>query len=63
MFTPAVIFLMIANTLAASGAIFAAWQISSLEVGRKRQLTDVKSLGNNAREAVLVEDRALRKAA
>ena len=63
MFTPAVIFLMIANTMAASGAIFAAWQIASLEGGRKQQTNEFNRLANNTGEAVLDEDRALLKAA
>jgi hypothetical protein len=39
MFTPAVISLMIANSMAAAGAIFAAWQISAFETARRRQST------------------------
>jgi len=36
MFTPALISLMIANSMAAAGAIFAAWQISAFEITRRR---------------------------
>ena len=63
MFTPAIVFLMIANTMAASGAIFAAWQISSLELGRKQQPTEAKRSDDAAGEAIRIEDRALAKAA
>lgn len=63
MFTSAVIFLMLANTMAASGTVIAAWQISSFEVGRKQQLTDAKRSEDAAGEAGLAKDRALRKAA
>jgi hypothetical protein len=63
MFTPAVIFLTIANTLAASGAIFAAWQISFFELGRKQQPTEATASGNAAEQTGPVEDRELRHAA
>jgi hypothetical protein len=61
-FTPAVIFLMIANTIAASAALFATWQISSFEVGRNQQLEDNRS-EDAAAQAGRVQDRAFVKAA
>jgi hypothetical protein len=60
MFTLAIGLLMIANTLAASGAIFAARQISFLEPAGSDQ---AKRSDDAAREASRVEDRALAKAA
>jgi len=39
MYTPAIVLLMMANTIAASGAILVAWQISHLERGREQQPT------------------------
>jgi hypothetical protein len=62
-FTPAVIFLMIANTIAASAALFATWQISSFEVGRNQQLEDNRSEEDAAAQAGRVQDRAFGKAA
>jgi hypothetical protein len=63
MFTPAVIFLTMANTFAASGAIFAAWQISSFGLGRKQQLTEATRSERAAEETGAVEDREFRHAA
>ena len=39
MLAPMVISLMIANVTAATGAYFAAWQISALEIPRRRPST------------------------
>jgi hypothetical protein len=39
---------MIANTLAASGGIFAAWQISVFEAAPGRHLTEAKTPENTA---------------
>jgi hypothetical protein len=63
MFTPAVIFLTIANAMAASGAIFAAWQISFFESGPKQQPTEATRSESAAEETGPVEDRGLRHAA
>jgi hypothetical protein len=63
MFTPTVIFLTIANTMAASGAIFAAWQISSLGLHRKQQPTEATRPESAAEESGPVEDGRLRQAA
>jgi len=62
MFTPGVIFLMMANGIAAAGAILAARQISIFDVSRK-QLTEAKRSEDAAGEAGLVEDRGFRNAA
>jgi hypothetical protein len=63
MLTPAIVFLMITNSLTASGAIFTAWQISCLSLGRKQQPTNAKRSDDTARGTGDVEDRALEKAA
>jgi hypothetical protein len=63
MFTPGVIFLTIANAVAASGAIFAAWQISYFELGPKQQPREGTRSDNAAEETGPVEDRELRLAA
>jgi hypothetical protein len=63
MFTPAIIFLTIANAMAASGAIFAAWQISSFELGQTQQPSEAMASENAAEETGPVEDRELRHAA
>jgi hypothetical protein len=36
-FTPLILSLMVANNMAASAAIFVAWQISTLRAPRRRQ--------------------------
>lgn len=43
MLTPVVLSLMIANTLAASGAMFAARQISAFEVSGRREATEANT--------------------
>ena len=63
MFTPAVTFLMIANTMAASVAIFAASPILSFDVGRERHLNEAKHSEGGAEQAEHVEEHELRKAA
>ena len=63
MVTPAVIFLMIANVMAASGAIFAASQISSFSDSRKPMPAEANGSKDGAGEADLTEDHELRKAA
>lgn len=63
MYTPAIVFLMMANTIATSGAILVAWQISHLELGREQQPTQAKISDDTDGETGRVEGTALAKAA
>lgn len=64
MFTPSVISLMIANSMAAAGAIFAAWRISAFETARWRHSTAGKTPEDADADATfLAQDREIRNAA
>ena len=64
MLTLTVISLMIANSMAAVGIVFAAWQISALETGRRRRSTAVKASEDaGANAGFTVRDAGIRHAA
>jgi hypothetical protein len=64
MLAPVVLTLMIANTMAASGLMFAAWRISAFEATRSGALTEAKTRENAAGQAGFpFQDGRLREAA
>jgi len=64
MFTPAVISLMIPNSMAAAGAILAAWQISAFATMRRRHSTAGETPEDaNAHVDFPVQDSEIRDAA
>ena len=62
MFTPLILSLMVANNIAASAAIFVAWQISTLQAPPRRQATSAAPK-DDGDAGILALDVALPEAA